>query len=183
MSLPYALLVALAEKPATGYDLMLRFRERLANVWPASHQHIYRELAKLLELGWLTVEAINQTERPDKKRYSLTPQGFDALRAWLSEVQPRPAVRHPLLIKFFAGEQLDLMKFQQELQAFRQETVQRLDHYLAIEQTFFSQVDTLPLHFQLQYLALRYGIVSAQADLNWLNEVERFVKPSLQASH
>lgn len=172
MSLSYALLIALAEQPATGYDLSLRFRERLANVWPASHQQIYRELGKLLDQGWLTVEMVSQTERPDKKCYSITEAGLAALRDWLHQTQPRPTIRDPLLVKLFAGDLLDKTQLTAELQQLRRAIEDELTRYQAIEQAYFSEPEKISQHFQYQHLALRYGLLAAKAKLQWLEEAD-----------
>ncbi|EMY32485.1 putative PadR family transcriptional regulator, partial [Arthrobacter crystallopoietes BAB-32] len=47
MSLPHAILTALLEKPGSGAELTRRFDRSFGFFWPATHQQIYRELAKL----------------------------------------------------------------------------------------------------------------------------------------
>ncbi|WP_166263858.1 PadR family transcriptional regulator [Marinobacter caseinilyticus] len=172
MALRYALLCALHEQPATGYELTQRFKTRLANVWNASHQQVYRELAKLQQEKLLLVEAIEQPNKPDKKRYHTTLAGRSALEHWLGQIQPRPATRDPLLVKLFAGDLLDLAVLHNELEALKKESLAQLEYYRVIEQTYFPNPGTLSRHYRLQYLALRRGILSAEANLNWLAEAE-----------
>jgi len=47
MSLPHALLTALVERPGSGSELAGRFDRSIAYFWQATHQQIYRELARL----------------------------------------------------------------------------------------------------------------------------------------
>lgn len=176
MSLTYALLTALAEQSATGYELNQRFKERLANIWQASHQQIYKELAKLLDRGWLNVETIQQPDRPDKKVYEITPIGLEALKQWLNEPQSLFVEKNPLLIKFFAGQYLDLELFKQEVQQVRLNLAQKLQSFSVIQQLYFQELSTLSSHYQWQYLALRYGMMSLEASLKWLDEVEHQLK-------
>ncbi|MCC5812659.1 MAG: PadR family transcriptional regulator [Ectothiorhodospiraceae bacterium] len=172
MSLRYALLAALHESPATGYELTQRFRHRLAHVWNASHQQIYRELGKLHEEGLLTMTEVPQTEKPDRKLYQVTAEGEQDLRTWLTRPQPRPPTRDPLLVKLFAGDLLDLPALRAEMERLRMGWEQQLQTFQAIEQEHFSAPETLPQHYRMQHLALRRGILGIQASLRWLEEME-----------
>lgn len=172
MALRYALLAALQEQPATGYELTQRFRTRLANVWNASHQQVYRELGRLLEEKMLLVEDIPQTDKPDKKRYHVTLVGRQALKSWLDRPQPRPPVRDPLLVKLFAGELLDLDALADELSQRRQDAVAQLGYFRVIEHTYFRKPERMGRHFRLQHLALRRGMLAEESWLAWLDEAE-----------
>ncbi|SEO65783.1 PadR family transcriptional regulator [Aquisalimonas asiatica] len=176
MALRYALLAALHEEPATGYDLNQRFGRRQGFVWSASHQQIYRELGRLHEEGLLSMEAEPQAERPDRKRYAVTPAGEAALRDWLATPQPRPATRDPLLVKLFAGDLVDDEALRGELATLRRAWEERLAAYREVEATWFSDPETLSRHYRLQYLALRRGITAGQAWLHWLDEAEALLQ-------
>ncbi len=172
MSLRYALLAALHEAPATGYDLTQRFRHRLAHVWNASHQQIYRELGKLYEEELLDMTEVPQTDKPDRKLYRVTSAGESALRQWLAIAQPRPPTRDPLLVKLFAGDLLDLPAMREEAEQLRADWEQQLSTYREIEREYFEDPEALPLHYRMQYLALRRGILGMEASLRWLDELE-----------
>lgn len=49
MALSYAILAALFNQPCSGYDLVKRFNKSVECFWSASHQQIYKALAKLEE--------------------------------------------------------------------------------------------------------------------------------------
>ncbi|BES71486.1 PadR family transcriptional regulator [Marinobacter nanhaiticus D15-8W] len=172
MALRYALLAALHESPATGYELTQRFRSRLANVWNASHQQVYRELGKLLEEGKLLAESVPQPDKPDKKRYHLTVAGQKDLKQWLDKPQPRPPAKDPFLVKLFAGNLADKAVLQGEAEKMREEWERQLAYYRSIEEEYFQQPDALPAHYRYQYLALRRGITQVIASLEWLDELE-----------
>jgi PadR family transcriptional regulator, regulatory protein AphA len=171
MSLRFALLAALHEAPATGYDLTQRFRHRLAHVWNASHQQIYRELGKLHEEGKLAMTEVPQADKPDRKLYQVTAAGETALREWLALPQPRPATRDPLLVKLFAGNLLDVPAMREEVGRQRMESQQQLETFREIERAYFSQREALSAHYRLQHLALRRGISATEASLRWLDEL------------
>lgn len=93
--LSYGLLSLLSHAPLSGYDLMLRIQP----FWPAKHSQIYPLLATLEANELIRYERIEQNDRPDKKVYSLTGKGTDALREWLSEPAGDPALRDELMLK------------------------------------------------------------------------------------
>ena len=68
MAIEHAILVALSERSATGYDLARRFDASIGHFWRATHQQIYKVLARMDENGWVETEAVKRNGRLDKKR-------------------------------------------------------------------------------------------------------------------
>src|SRR5256885_9851741 len=66
MSLPHALLTALVEHPCSGSELAERFDRSIGYFWNATHQQIYRELARLEEAQW--IEALPAESGRGRKR-------------------------------------------------------------------------------------------------------------------
>ncbi|MEU8894526.1 PadR family transcriptional regulator [Nocardia sp. NPDC048505] len=101
MSLRYAVLGMLAEGPASGYDLLQRFKGSLANVWPATQSQLYTELGKLAESGAI---AVSDEGPRGRKEYTLAAAGRADLRRWLTETEPKPVSRNEMLLRvFFLG--------------------------------------------------------------------------------
>ncbi|MFI9505328.1 PadR family transcriptional regulator [Nocardia sp. NPDC052566] len=101
MSLRNALLGMLADRPASGYDLLQRFKTSLANVWPATQSQIYTELTKLADTGLIVVREEGARGR---KEYALTDEGRTQLREWLTETKPKRVQRNEMLLRvFFLG--------------------------------------------------------------------------------
>ncbi|MFF8367544.1 PadR family transcriptional regulator [Streptomyces lydicus] len=101
MSLRHAVLGLLAEAPASGYDLMKLFNATLTNVWPATQSQVYGELTKLTHAGLVEVAAEGPRGR---KEYTITGEGLEELRHWLTEVEPSGPARHDGLLRvFFLG--------------------------------------------------------------------------------
>ncbi|EPO2496163.1 PadR family transcriptional regulator [Vibrio cholerae] len=71
-NLPLIIMAEISQKPLTGYDLSKLILDK---GWKASHQQIYRELAKLEANRFASCQYIPQVGKPDKKVYSLTPFG------------------------------------------------------------------------------------------------------------
>ena len=103
MALEHALLVALRERPASGLELARRFERSIGFFWHATHQQIYRVLARMEGEGWLTVRTVAQTGRPDKKEYAVSGAGADVLVDWLAADTPVEPLRSELAVKLRAA--------------------------------------------------------------------------------
>lgn len=103
MSLKYAVLAALLEGEASGYELSKVFDISFANFWPATPQQLYRELERLAQDGLVEARFVQQERRPNKRMFTLTEAGREDLRSFSAEPPRRPtAVRDELLIKLQA---------------------------------------------------------------------------------
>lgn len=101
----YAILGLLTFGETSGYDLIKLVEHSIAHFFfnPAKSQ-IYLKLRRLVEEGFATERAVEQTDRPDKRLFRITPKGERALRRWLED----PRVEHdsftsPILLKVFFG--------------------------------------------------------------------------------
>lgn len=99
MALEHALLVALRERPASGLELARRFDRSIGFFWHATHQQIYRVLARMEDEGWVSAAAIAQTGRPDKKEYAVSAAGRRVLADWLAADTPVDPLRSELAVK------------------------------------------------------------------------------------
>ena len=98
MALRDAVLAALLEGEASGYDLAKRFDRSVANFWTATPQQLYRELDRLAADGLIEARVVPQQRRPTKRLYTLTAAGRDEIRAFTRQ-QPKPtAIRDDLLV-------------------------------------------------------------------------------------
>ena len=92
MSLPHALLTALIEHPCSGSELAERFDRSIGYFWHATHQQIYRELARLEEAGWIEALA-EEAGRGRKRQYRILAAGRKELRRWVAEPEDRKPLR------------------------------------------------------------------------------------------
>lgn len=104
MSLRFALLAALLEGDASGYELSKVFDVSSANFWSSTPQQLYRELDRLEADGLVDVEVVPQDRRPTKKVLSLNADGRAALAAYASAPARPPAMRVDLLVKVQAAD-------------------------------------------------------------------------------
>lgn len=108
MSLRDAVLAALLEGESSGYDLAKEFDASVANFWPATPQQLYRELDRLAEQGLIRARIVQQERRPNKRMFSLTEAGRDAIRQFTAKAPKPSVIRDELLVKVQASDAGDL---------------------------------------------------------------------------
>jgi DNA-binding PadR family transcriptional regulator len=171
MALEHAILVSLDERPGTGYELARRFDKSIGFFWAATHQQIYRTLKRMDELHWVTAEEIAQDGRPDKKVYRVGEPGRQELRRWLAEAGEPATIRHDLSVKIRGASLGDPDAVAEEVARHREQHVERLDVYRAIEKKDFPDPSALHGRRLHQYLVLRGGIKAEEALVEWCDEV------------
>ncbi len=81
MSVPYALLALLSEEPKYGLQLREEFEAGTGEVWPLNVGQVYKTLGRLERDG--LAESDDTGPAGPQKRFRITPQGAEALAAWL----------------------------------------------------------------------------------------------------
>ncbi|MDX3076267.1 PadR family transcriptional regulator [Streptomyces sp. NPDC088354] len=99
MALRNAVMAALLEGEASGYDLSKRFDASVANFWMATPQQLYKELDRMESQGLIEARVVLQERRPNKRLYSLTGAGRQALHDYTAEPARPTAIRDELLVK------------------------------------------------------------------------------------
>lgn len=92
----------LAQEPLSGYDIKLRMERRVGNFWSARHSQIYPELARLEGEGMVMHRVVEQQDRPDKKVYTITDTGLDALKEWVTMPVEPGVARDELVLKAYS---------------------------------------------------------------------------------
>lgn len=169
MSLRYAILGLLARESLTGYDLTKRFDTTIAFFWSAKHSQIYPELAALTKEGLVTFEVVTQTSKPNKKVYTITPEGLGALADWVSEPREKRTVKDPTLLRAWTIGTVDPERVLPALREAHEEWTKRV----AMLETYeASPPDTGAENFDTTWegplVALRLGLMQARAYCDWL---------------
>ena len=174
MSLDHALLVSLLEKPSSGYELARRFDRSIGYFWHATHQQIYRVLARMEAAGWVDAEVQAGETAPDRKEYSVTAAGRAELSRWLAEPLEPEGTRDALMVKLRGAAFDDPARLIPELEHHRAAHANRLTCYRVIEARDFAG----PLDRQraLQYLVLKSGIRFEQGWLEWCEEAQGLLR-------
>ncbi|MGY4650916.1 PadR family transcriptional regulator [Mycobacterium sp. URHB0021] len=115
MALRHAVLAALLEGEASGYQLAKRFDVSVANFWSASPQQLYRELDRLEADGLVRGRLVRQQRRPDKRVVTLTDSGRAELHRFTSTAAKPVAMRDELLVMLQAVDVGDVGSITKEL--------------------------------------------------------------------
>lgn len=171
MSLKFAILGLLSEKPQSGYELQKVFTGSLGYFWQAKFQQIYGELRRLERDGLLQKRNVLQSGRPMKKVYSITPKGEAALNAWLNTPSPLAPVRDEFLVKVFSFARLSAEQGIARLREHRRLHEERLATYRAIESRL-QEADWISKSAVVdpllgRYLTLKRGITYEEDSIAW----------------
>lgn len=170
MALEHALLVALSERPASGLDLARRFDRSIGFFWHATHQQIYRVLARMDADGWVRARAVAQSGRPDKKVYAVAPAGRQALADWLAAPTPTEPLRSELAVKLRGASFGDRAAVLAEVARTLADHQARLRHYQQLAQRDHPDPDRLRGHDLDTYLVLLGGLRLEEFWVSWLTE-------------
>ncbi len=170
MALAHAILAFLAVCPCSGYGLAKEFDGSVGCFWEATHQQIYRELAKLEDRGWVSSETIPQEGRLDKKLYHLTELGQKQLAEWIAQPTEPTPTREDLLVKTFVAYLVPPQIIVKELERRRQTHLEKLSIYQDKEQRYYKNPQELSPEAKLRYLILRRGIRYHADWVAWCDE-------------
>ncbi|HEY8778140.1 MAG TPA: PadR family transcriptional regulator [Gaiellaceae bacterium] len=162
-----AVLALLAiEGERSGYDLSKLVEKSIGHVWAPARSGLYAVLPRLERAGLVSRRVAAQARRPDKRLYSITEKGREAVDTWLQAVEP--GAMESFFLKLFVGGLSSNDVLLDHVAQFRADTSARLDAYRAIEPT-----NTNRGHDWYHRHLLRLGIARAELDLQWADDVTR----------
>lgn len=166
----YTILACLSVEPMSGYDVKQFLEETVAHFWSESYGQIYPTL-KTLEADGLVA---GHDESPvgggrERRTYSLTESGLEALREWLRK-PPEPEVpRYEISLKLFFGDQLSREVALEHVRRHRQRHREILENYHDTEVRLKERLAGSP---RLPYwlAVLRGGIRYSTTVIEWCDE-------------
>jgi PadR family transcriptional regulator AphA len=176
MALREVILTVLARGEMTGYEITKDFEAVYVHFWRASHQQVYRELARLKKDGGVTVKVVAQESRPDKKVYAITKRGLEELKRWIVAPTEAPRPQYDLLVKLLGCHVVDRPVFYLELKRIRARALAWVKDLRAMRRECLRTRSTWSDHDKILYLTLRRGLLLGQAQLKWLGEVCEFIE-------
>ena len=171
MALRHAVLAALLEDEASGYQLAKRFDVSVANFWSATPQQLYRELDKLEADGLVDARLVRQQRRPDKRVFTLTDAGRAELHRFTAEPAKPVAMRDDLLVKLQAVDVGDAHAVTKELMARLDRARAKLAAYDRLLADMLDGRDEESFQRDSErigpYLTLMGGRMYEQANIRW----------------
>lgn len=174
MSLEHILLGCL-ETPASGYDLKAYFDQQIRQFWSAELSQIYPTLKRLERRGWLTSHREPSDKGPPRTVYTRTPDGREALLAWLTGGPEVGSERFSYLAQVFFMDQVgDLRATRRFMVDIRGRMVAWRAALEEIDRDVKKQAGRPPEQFSPnglhRYVSLRMGIHSVGAKVAWCDE-------------
>jgi PadR family transcriptional regulator AphA len=168
-TLSYGLLSLLTKHSRTGYELM----QHIQPFWPAKHSQIYPLLAQLEQKGHVAFVHVPQSDKPDKKVYSLTDMGRQALRHWIGLPTDEPVTRDEFALKIYCiglvdkDQALKLLLEREEYYEKKKERFMQLHE--RIKQDSDKTLEELEIHDPLFgiYVLVQKATLKVDADLAW----------------
>jgi len=120
--------------------------------------------------GWVDIEQVAQTGRPDKKVYAVSPTGRAALVAWLATATPMEPLRSELSVKMRGASYGDRAAVLAVVRDNLAEHRARLEHYRQLATRDYPAPDALTDHDLDAYLVLRGGTRLEEFWVDWLTE-------------
>ena len=171
VSLRYAALGLLAQQPGSGYDLLKRFENSMANVWPATQSQLYGELNKLADAGLIEVGDIGPRGR---KEYRVTEAGRHDLLRWLADAGADPPFRSAGLLRIFLLGEMPPEQARQYIEAFADHAEAELARYQTMRDTIPWRDSDADFYARA---ALEFGIRREAMETDWarwlLEEIDR----------
>ena len=169
-SLELALLGLIAAAPRIcGYDIVRIFNLSMRHFWHAHAGQIYPTLARMERDGWISSRELIQRGRPNKRLFTITPTGREALERWLESPYENLKLKHAPLLKTLylghLGADRALGKFAEQ----RAGCLAYLEELRGIERDFFAHGGYGSEHRMFSYFTLRYGIGFMEESLRWCN--------------
>jgi DNA-binding PadR family transcriptional regulator len=166
-----AVLAALLEGEASGYELAKRFDVSVANFWSATPQQLYRELDRLDAEGLVDARVVRQQRRPDKRVFTLTDAGHVALHQFTGTAAKPAAMRDELLVKLQAVDIGDADAVIKELMARLDRARAKLAGYDRLLAAMLDGRDEAAFERDAErigpYLTLMGGRMYEQTNIRW----------------
>lgn len=165
----YAVLGFLTRHPMSGYDIKKRIDGSISNFWNENYGQIYPVLKQLVQLGWATRSDDPDSGGRPRHVYTITHEGRNALREWLTQPADPPIHRYEYLLKLFFGNETDPAVSIAHLEEHRRNSAEDLEHYRAIERDIRTGAEGHP-GAPYWLITVRSGIALREADLRWCDD-------------
>ncbi|MBY6537876.1 PadR family transcriptional regulator [Rhodococcus sp. BP-349] len=175
MALRNAILAALLDGESSGYDMTKSFDIAVANFWSCTSQQLYRELEKLEAEGLVEARLVEQRRRPNKRLFSLTPEGRAALQQFIVR-EPKPtAVRDELLVQIEAVDVGDVHAIMAHLDTRGAASTRKLLQYKQSREVLLdgqTEAEYLADTTRIgHFLTLARGIAFEEENIRWCDYV------------
>jgi DNA-binding PadR family transcriptional regulator len=176
MSIRHAILGLLSEGPLHGYGLKAAYEESLVPGASLNIGQVYPALERLQTDGHVTSEVVAQSERPDRKVFTITDAGRRELANWLATAAPRESdLRNETFLKVSLALRLRRQGGDADpfavIAVARRETLKSLHELTAAREQAERDGGALP-----EMMLLELAILRQNAFHQWLDRCEEMLR-------
>lgn len=171
MSLKHAILGLLTFEPMSGYTLKTRYFDKsIAYFWPADQAQIYRTLQSLEGDRLATSAEVSSDTRPSQRQYTITDDGRQELRDWLTKALPSKPFRYDFLVQLYFSRLVERGQLLELLRERRQRHKDTLQHF---EGLCLQEGATPEMKRQIAFgrFTLDFGRRQEVMQIEWLDSV------------
>ncbi|MDX9849218.1 MAG: PadR family transcriptional regulator [Anaerolineaceae bacterium] len=160
-----ALLGFFIEKPNYGYELYKHISNETSffKIWYLKQSQFYGFLERLFQEGFLSQKMIEGDQYPDRKLFTITPEGIHQLENWITTpVKRGREMRQEFIAKLFIAKNL----YQGKIAALVDNQLALCNQWLTEQDQYLSNETD-----QFQILLIDYRKKQIKAMMDWLNQV------------
>lgn len=163
----------LSHEELTGYEIKKRMDTALKYFWSASYGSIYPALNDLVNRGLATKREDINSKR-NKLIYTITENGRDYLKKWLSLPVEKDELRYETLLKLFFGSENGEEQALIHIDAFEKKIEKELPYLLYAETALNKNLNEDAAH-KYYLLTVEFGIKTYQMYLEWCKEARKLL--------
>lgn len=170
MNLRAVLLGFLMQGDLTGYELKHLMERSVGFFFGASYGSIYPALKELEGAGLVSSRRVVQSERPNKRVYSIEPEGEAYFRKALGEPPAPDAFRSEFLMHLFFGDHHEPERLLELVRRHREDHEQMFRRLRGVEEEFREVASPY------QMMCLRSGLTHAESRAAFLRGIEEEIR-------
>ncbi len=163
----------LSHEELTGYEIKKRMDTALKYFWSASYGSIYPALNDLVERGLATKREDAKSKR-NKLIYTITNDGREYLKKWLTLPIEKDELRYETLLKLFFGNEQGEEQAIFHIEAFEQKIQKELPYLLNAQKILSENLNDESTH-KYYLLTVEFGIKTYQTYLEWCKEAKKIL--------
>ena len=163
----------LSHEELTGYEIKKRMDTALKYFWSASYGSIYPALSDLVHRGLATKREDTGNKR-NKLIYTITKDGRDYLKEWLTLSVEKDELRYETLLKLFFGNEQGPEQAIFHIEAFETKIEKELPYLLSMKKILTQCLDDDSTH-KYYLLTVEFGIRTYHTYLEWCREAKNLL--------
>ena len=179
MLLKFSILGLLNFNDKTGYDItkILNSHDKIFKTTQPSQ--VYRDLNELQKKGYVMHSVVNQSDRPDKKVFSITDDGKKAFFAWLRKYPKNRTMNDPFVVYLFFRASRNLEDAIETLKKYKQEQLDNLEDMKNDKCGTSENDNKFRDGLEFWKLCILKSEYTCEANIRWADEAIEFLKSRL----